>query len=107
MSTKIRLARAGRRNLPFYHIVVADQRSPRGGKFIENVGYYDPVLQSEAKKRRLSANVERIKYWLSVGATPTERVAILLSGIGIEEAEKFKPVFIPKEKQPKKEKSKK
>lgn len=106
MSVKIRLARAGRRNLPFYHIVVADSRSPRDGKFIEKVGYYDPILNDE-NKRRLNFNLERIEYWLGVGAIPTERVAIILNKCGVKGAEKFKPIFVPKERQPKKEKSKK
>lgn len=106
MSTKIRLARAGRRNLPFYHIVIADSRSPRDGRFIEEVGYYDPVL-SDDKKNRVNLKTDRIEYWLSVGAEPTERVAIILNKFGVKGAEKFKPVFTPKEKQPKKEKEKK
>ena len=106
MATKIRLARMGRRNLPFYHVVIADSRSPRDGKFIEKVGYYDPVLNNDAKNR-LNIKIDRVEYWLSVGAEPTERVAILLNKIGVKGAEKFKPVFTPKEKQPKKEKSKK
>ncbi|MBR2141150.1 MAG: 30S ribosomal protein S16 [Rickettsiales bacterium] len=103
MSTKIRLARVGRRNLPFYHVVVADSRSPRDGKFIEKVGYYDPVLASDAKNR-LNLKLDRIEYWLSVGAEPTERVAIFLNKLGVKGAEKYKPVFTPKERQPKKDK---
>ena len=106
MSVKIRLARAGRRNLPFYHIVVADSRSPRDGKFIEKAGYYDPILKDDVE-RRLNLKLERIEYWLSVGAIPTERMAIILNKYNVKGAEKFKPVFVPKEKQPKKEKSKK
>ncbi len=90
MSTKIRLARAGRRNLPFYHIVIADSRSPRDGKFIENIGFYDPVQKDEANNR-LKVKNERAEYWLSVGAEPTERVAILLCKAGIEKATKYKP----------------
>ena len=90
MSTKIRLARAGRRNLPFYHIVIADSRSPRDGKFIENIGFYDPVQKDEANNR-LKVKNERAEYWLSVGAEPTERVAILLCKAGIEKAKKYKP----------------
>lgn len=106
MSTKIRLARAGRRNLPFYHVVISDSRSPRDGKFIEKVGYYDPILQDDAKNR-LNLKIDRIEYWLGVGAEPTERVAIFLNKLGVKGAEKFKPIFTSKEKQPKKEKSKK
>lgn len=95
MATKIRLARAGRRNLPFYHIVIADSRAPRDGKFIENIGYYDPILQGEAKGR-LNVNMERANYWLGVGAEPTERVAILLGKVGIAGLEKFEPTRINK-----------
>lgn len=95
MSTKIRLARAGRRNLPFYHIVIADSRSPRDGKFIENIGYYDPVQSNEANNR-LKVKNDRAEYWLSVGAEPTERVAILLCNVGIEAAAKYKPKHISK-----------
>lgn len=105
MSVKIRLARAGRRNLPFYHIVAADSRSPRDGKFIEKLGYYDPILQDDSK-RRLNLKIDRIEYWLSVGAIPSERVAILLNKCAVNGAEKYKPVFTPKERQPKKEKKK-
>jgi small subunit ribosomal protein S16 len=102
MSTKIRLSRAGRRNLPFYHVVVADDRCPRDGKFIENIGYYDPILSAE-KKNRFNINSERVQYWLSVGAIPTDRIAILLSAAGITAAEKFKPRIksAPKRKQKK------
>ncbi|GHU27244.1 30S ribosomal protein S16 [Bacilli bacterium] len=90
MSTKIRLARAGRKNLPSYHVVVADDRSPRDGKFIENIGYYNPTLDAE-KKDRFSLSVERAEYWLGVGAIPTDRVALLLNGINVKGADKFKP----------------
>ncbi|MDR1494803.1 MAG: 30S ribosomal protein S16 [Rickettsiales bacterium] len=90
MSTKIRLARTGRRNLPSYHVVVADDRSPRDGKFIESVGYYNPTLGDD-KKARFSVNSERIEYWLGVGAKPTDRVALLLNRAEVKGAEKFKP----------------
>ena len=103
MATKIRLARAGRRNLPFYHIVVADSRSPRDGKFIENIGYYDPV-KAESVENRLNFKLDRVQYWLSVGAEPTDRVAILLSKAGVKEAEKFVPAFAPKQPRDKKKK---
>lgn len=95
MSTKIRLARLGRRNLPFYHIVIADSRSPRDGKFIENIGYYDPI-QSDDSNKRLVVKNDRAEYWLSVGAEPTERVAILLCNVGIEKAAKYKPKQLSK-----------
>ena len=103
MSTKIRLARLGRRNLPFYHIVIADSRSPRDGKFIENIGYYDPIQSNDSNKRLVVKN-DRAEYWLSVGAEPTDRVAILLSKAGVKEAEKFVPAFAPKQPRDKKKK---
>jgi small subunit ribosomal protein S16 len=89
MSTKIRLSRAGRRNLPFYHVVVADDRSPRDGKFIEKIGCYDPIL-SEENERRFKVNMDRAEYWLGVGAIPTERVTVLFKKIGVSGVEKYK-----------------
>ncbi|HEX7389620.1 MAG TPA: 30S ribosomal protein S16, partial [Acidiphilium sp.] len=74
MSLKIRLARAGAKKRPFYHIVVADSRSPRDGKFIEKLGSYNPMLPAEHEDRvRLQA--ERVTHWLSQGAQATDRVA--------------------------------
>jgi small subunit ribosomal protein S16 len=77
MSLKIRMARGGAKRRPFYRIVVADSRSPRDGKFIEKIGTYDPMLKSDDPKRVI-LNAERVKHWLSVGATPSERVARFL-----------------------------
>jgi small subunit ribosomal protein S16 len=96
MSIKIRLSRVGRKKVPFYHVIVAQTTSPRDGKFIEQLGVYDPLSKDDNKS--LKINSERVKYWIGVGAQPTERVALLLNKIGIKEAEKFKPTFIPKEK---------
>jgi small subunit ribosomal protein S16 len=104
MPIKIRLSRVGRKKIPFYHIIVAQSVSPRDGKFIEQIGSYDPLSKDENKS--LKINSEKVKYWIGVGAQPTERVAILLNKIGIEEAEKFKPIFSPKKKEAKKPKSK-
>ncbi|KAJ8612561.1 hypothetical protein CTAYLR_007191 [Chrysophaeum taylorii] len=74
---RLRLARFGRKHRPFYRIVVADAKAPRDGRHIERVGTYDPIpAQDGIKEVRL--NVQRIKYWLSVGAQPTKRVAWLL-----------------------------
>ena len=72
MSLKLRLARAGTKKRPYYHIVVADARSPRDGRFIEKIGTYDPVLADVSKRVTLLA--ERAQHWLSVGAQPTDRV---------------------------------
>jgi len=73
MSLKLRLARAGTKKRPFYHIVVADARSPRDGRFIEKLGTYNPLLAKDAENR-IVLNTERATHWLSVGAQPTDRV---------------------------------
>jgi small subunit ribosomal protein S16 len=77
MATKIRMSRAGAKKRPFYRIVVADSRSPRDGRFIERLGTYNPMLE-KGHPERVVLKVERIKHWLSVGATPSERVALFL-----------------------------
>jgi len=77
MATKIRMSRAGAKNRPFFRIVVADSRSPRDGRFLEKLGTYDPLLD-KGNPQRVVLNVERIKHWLSVGATPSDRVARFL-----------------------------
>ena len=82
MPVRIRLQRFGRRNLPFYRIVVADSRAPRDGRFLENVGTYNPIA-FEDKMKEITANGERVKYWLSNGAQPSERVAWLFGKVGI------------------------
>jgi small subunit ribosomal protein S16 len=81
MSLKLRLARAGTKKRPYYHIVVADARSPRDGRFIERIGTYDPVLADESK--RLVLLNERAQHWLSVGAQPTDRVLRFLDAAGL------------------------
>ena len=81
MSLKIRLARAGTKKRPYYHIVLADARSPRDGRFIEKVGSYDPMLADDSK--RVVLNTERATHWLSVGAVPTDRVLRFLAAAGI------------------------
>jgi small subunit ribosomal protein S16 len=81
MSLKIRLARAGTKKRPYYHIVLADARSPRDGRFIEKVGSYDPMLADDSK--RVVLNTERAQHWLSVGAVPTDRVLRFLANAGI------------------------
>ena len=82
MSLKIRLARAGAKKRPYYHIVIADSRSPRDGRFIEKVGAYNPMLPSEHADR-IRLNDERIKHWLSEGAQATDRVARFLGNAGL------------------------
>ena len=77
MSLKIRLSRGGAKKRPMYRIVVADSRSARDGRFIERIGLYQPMLPADHPER-LTMNEEHIKYWLSQGATPTDRVAVFL-----------------------------
>ena len=72
----IRLARSGAKKRPFYHISVADSRMPRDGRFVERVGYYNPIASGQ--EVRLEVDVERIDYWMSKGAQPSERVLNLL-----------------------------
>jgi len=82
MGLKIRLARAGAKKRPYYHIVVADSRSPRDGRFIEKLGSYNPMLPSEHAERVRLQN-ERIAHWIGQGALPTERVAKFLGHAGL------------------------
>lgn len=74
---KIRMSRGGAKKRPFYKIVVADSRRPRDGKFIEKVGFFNPLLPKD-KTERLSLDIERINYWLGQGAQPSERIARFL-----------------------------
>ena len=82
MALKIRLARAGSKKRPYYHVVVADVRSPRDGRFIEQVGSWNPMLPKEGGER-VKLNEERINHWLSNGALPTDRVLRFLDEAGI------------------------
>lgn len=84
MGLKIRLARAGAKKRPYYHIVVADSRSPRDGRFIEKVGSYNPMLPAEHEDR-IRLQGERITHWLSQGAIATDRVARFLGNAGLAE----------------------
>jgi small subunit ribosomal protein S16 len=81
MALKIRLARAGSKKRPYYHIVVADQRAPRDGRFLEQLGSWNPMLPKDAQ--RVVLNEDRIKHWLSTGAQPTDRVARFLADAGL------------------------
>ena len=82
MSLKIRLARAGAKKRPYYHIVVADSRSPRDGRFIEKLGSYNPMLPAEHADRVRLMDA-RIQHWMGMGALPTERVARFLGKAGL------------------------
>ena len=81
MALKIRLARAGSKKRPYYHVVVADVRSPRDGRFIEQIGSWNPMLPKDGERVKLDE--ERIKHWLANGALPTDRVARFLDEAGL------------------------
>ncbi|BED92461.1 MAG: 30S ribosomal protein S16 [Candidatus Paraimprobicoccus trichonymphae] len=74
---KIRLKRMGKKKMPFYRVVVADSRSPRDGKFIEEIGYYNPLKNPE----EIKINMEKVNSWVSKGAQSTDRVKYLLNKI--------------------------
>jgi small subunit ribosomal protein S16 len=78
----IRMARAGTKKRPVYHIVVADSRSPRDGRFIERLGYFNPLLPKE-KTERLKLDLEKVKTWMTKGAQPSDRVMRFLDAAGI------------------------
>ncbi len=84
MAVHIRLARAGAKKRPFYRLVVTDHRTPRGGRFLENIGTFDPLLEAKAgkdaaeKPKALHLDQARLDYWTSKGATPSETLARLL-----------------------------
>lgn len=80
MAVKIRLKRMGKKKAPFYRIVVADSRSPRDGRFIEEIGTYDPSAEPSVIK----VDEDLAKKWLSTGAQPTDTVAKLFKHAGIE-----------------------
>ena len=82
MSVRIRLSRGGSKKRPFYRVVAADQRAPRDGRFIERLGSYNPMLPKDHAERFV-INEERVKYWLSNGAEPTERLQKMLSSLGL------------------------
>ncbi len=79
---KIRMSRAGAKKKPFYHIVAADSRAPRDGRFLEKLGTYDPKLPRD-HANRVVLNAERIKVWIAKGAQLSDRVAIFLGKAGI------------------------
>lgn len=84
MSMKIRLARGGSKKRPHYAIVASDSRMPRDGRFLEKLGTYNPLLAKDSEDR-VKMNAERVKYWLSQGAQPTDRVARFLEAAGLVE----------------------
>ncbi|WP_374635421.1 30S ribosomal protein S16 [Paracoccus sp. (in: a-proteobacteria)] len=81
MAMKIRLARGGSKKRPFYSIVASDSRMPRDGRFLEKLGTYNPLLPKDSEDR-IKMDLERVQYWLSQGAQPTDRVARFLEAAG-------------------------
>jgi small subunit ribosomal protein S16 len=86
MSLKIRLARAGTKKRPVYHIVIADSRSPRDGRYIERLGYFNPLLAKDAKDR-MKLDLDKVKAWMAKGALPTDRVSRFLDEAGLMKRE--------------------
>ncbi|NNJ74905.1 MAG: 30S ribosomal protein S16 [Anderseniella sp.] len=86
MALKIRLARGGSKKRPYYRVVVADINAPRDGRFIEKIGTYNPLLPKDSEDR-VNIDVDRAKYWMSVGAKPTDRVLRFLDALGLEKRE--------------------
>ncbi len=84
MSMKIRLARGGSKKRPHYSIVATDSRMPRDGRFLEKLGTYNPLLAKDSEER-VKMDMERVQYWLSKGAQPTDRVARFLEAAGVTE----------------------
>jgi len=84
MSVSLRLARGGSKKRPYYKIVIANSRAPRDGKYLEQVGTYNPLLAKDDTDR-VRLIEDRIRYWLGVGAQPTDRVARMLDKAGIKE----------------------
>lgn len=95
MAVKLRLKRLGRKNHAFYRLNAIDSRSPRDGRVIEELGFYDPTNKDAAKQ--FSAKIERCQYWLNVGAIPSETVSSLLKKAGVE----HKSLNLPKPGKPK------
>jgi len=95
----IRLARAGTKKRPVYHIVVADSRSPRDGRFIERLGYFNPLLPKD-KTERLKFDIEKAQAWMKKGAQPSDRVMRFLDAAGVA---KRKPRNNPEKAVPRKE----
>ena len=98
MAVRIRLKRMGRRHRPFYRISVMDAQTQRDGRSIEDVGHYDPMVPD--KSQRVKVDLDRIDHWLSVGAKPTEKVAVLIKKVRSNkfgEANAPPPMTPPKE----------
>ena len=94
MPVRIRLSRGGAKKRPFYRIVVADSRRARDGKFIDQVGTYNPMLNKD-NPERVKIDIEKVKEWIGKGAQPSDRVKLFLSIMGVGE----KPIITEKTKQ--------
>ena len=99
MSLVIRMARAGTKKRPFYHIVVADSRAPRDGRFIERLGFFNPLLPKQ-RTERLKLDLEKVQGWMKKGAQPSDRVMRFLDAAGVA---KRKPRSNPEKAIPRKE----
>ena len=86
MAVAIRLSRGGAKKRPYYRIVVADSRSPRDGRYLEQIGTYNPLLAKDSPER-VKLNEDRARHWLGVGAKPSDRVLRFLDAAGIMERE--------------------
>src|SRR5437868_14664029 len=86
MSVVIRLARAGTKKRPIYHVVVADSRYPRDGRFIERLGFFNPLLPKD-NEARLKLDIEKVKAWMAKGAQPSDRVMRFLDAAGVKKRE--------------------
>jgi small subunit ribosomal protein S16 len=86
MPLRIRMSRAGTKKRPFYHIVVADSRFPRDGRFIERLGFFNPLLPKD-NTERLKLDLEKVKVWMAKGALPTDRVMRFLDKAGVAKRE--------------------
>jgi len=87
MPVVIRMARAGTKKRPFYHIVAADSRSPRDGRFIERLGFFNPLLPKD-NAERLKLDMDKVKDWIKKGAQPSDRVMRFLDAAGVAKREK-------------------
>src|SRR5262245_10641536 len=87
MPVVIRMARAGTKKRPVYHIVAADSRAPRDGRFIERLGYFNPLLPKD-KPERLKLDLDKVKAWMAKGAQPSDRVMRFLDAAGVAKREK-------------------
>ncbi|ADV63563.1 ribosomal protein S16 [Isosphaera pallida ATCC 43644] len=92
---KIRMKSMGRLHRPFYRICAMDAKAPRDGRAIEELGYYDPMVRN--KDARTVLHVNRVRYWLSVGAQPTEKVAVLLKKYGVTKPAPGEPIELTPE----------